>query len=269
MDGPATQSYVWSLLLLAPICLVFMVALDRSGFRSQTRAHEPPLWGGAHVAAVILFWFAASLFMGGLVISVAPALTESEHQFAVLSGVLVIVLALVGSFIQVSGQPLSTLGFTRTDATNYFLLPLFYVLSFVVLQPLCLGWEVVLDAFGTRVEEQDVLLQFREAVEARDAWQVAVFALTATVLAPVTEEIIFRGVFFGGLATRWGFLPAAIGSSLVFGAVHFSISASFPLFLVGMVLCYLYRRTGSIYPAIVFHAIFNGATLAIALYATE
>lgn len=265
MDGPVTELYVWPFLLLAPICLVLLRGLDRSVFRSRTRAHEPPLWGGAHIAALILFWFAANVFVGTVVVALAPALPTPEAQFLVLGCVLAILLVLVGSYLRASGQPLETLGFTGTHGFNFLVLPLFYILSSIVLQPLCWGWEIVLEAFGALVREQDVLQEFRATVEAGDSRQVLMFALTATVLAPVTEEILFRGVFFGGLATRWGFFPAALASSVVFGGVHFSLSASFPLFLVGLILCYLYRRTGSIYPPIVYHAIFNGVTLAIVL----
>ena len=265
MDGAVSELYAWFFILLAPICLVFLRALDRSVFRSQTRAREPPLWRGAHIAALILCWFVASVFVGILVGALAPSLEKSEREFLVLGSVLVITLVLVLGYVQASGQPLATLGFTRTHGLNILVLPLFYILSLVVLQPMCWGWEVLLEVFGTHVEEQDVLQQFRAAVKEGDKRQLVLFSLTAIVLAPVTEEILFRGVFFGGLAVRWGFLPAALSSSLVFGAVHFSLSALFPLFLVGLVLCYLYRRTGSIYPPIIYHALFNGVTLVIVL----
>ncbi len=265
MDESVSELYVWLFLLLAPICRAFLRGLDRSVFRSQTRAQEPPLWRGAHIAALILFWFAATVFASALVGVLAPDLAKSEQEFLVLGGVLVIILVLVRGYVQASGQPLATLGFTRTHGLNILVLPLFYILSLIVLQPMCWGWEVLLEVFGARLEEQDVLQQFRSAVQEGDKRQLLLFGLTAIVLAPVTEEIIFRGVFFGGLAARWGFLPAALGSSLVFGGVHFSLSALFPLFLVGLVLCYLYRRTGSIYPPMIYHAIFNGVTLLIVL----
>ena len=265
VDEAVSELYVWLFLLLAPICLVLLRGLDRSVFRSQTRAQEPPLWRGAHIVALILFWLAASIFVSALVGVLAPDLAESEQAFLVLGGVLATVLVLVGSYVQSSGQPLATLGFTRTHGLNILVLPLFYILSFIVWQTMCLGWGILLEVFGVHLEEQDVLQHFRAAVEEGDKRQLLLFGLTATVLAPVTEEIIFRGVFFGGLAARWGFLPAALGSSLVFAGVHFSLSALFPLFLVGLILCYLYRRTGSIYPPMVYHAVFNGVTLVIVL----
>ena len=189
MDEWVAELYVWLFLLLAPICLVLLRGLDHSVFRSQTKAHEPPLWRGAHIAALILFWFAASVFMSGVVGGVAPGLAESEQAFLVLGGVLVIVLLLVGSYVQASGQPLATLGFTRTHGLNILVLPLFYILSLVVLQPMCWGWEFLLEFFGGRLEEQDVLQQFRSAVQEGDKGQLLLFGLTAIVLAPVTEDL--------------------------------------------------------------------------------
>jgi hypothetical protein len=74
------------------------------------------------------------------------------------------------------------------------------------------------------------------------------------------EEILFRGLVFGAFRRSLGPLLGALAASLVFSAVHLSLSASVPLVVLGLVLCYVYERTGSLYPAIAFHAVFNGAT---------
>jgi uncharacterized protein len=84
-------------------------------------------------------------------------------------------------------------------------------------------------------------------------------ALTC-VVAPICEELLFRGFFFVALSTWRGPLPAALITGLVFGAVHlFSAPALdlVPLAVLGFALCLLYRRTGSLYPCIATHCLNN------------
>jgi CAAX protease family protein len=84
-------------------------------------------------------------------------------------------------------------------------------------------------------------------------------------LAPIAEESFFRGFFFAGLRSRWSFLPAGILTGLIFGLVHAptGITTVVPLALLGFALCWLYDRTGSLWPCVIAHAINNGLALAL------
>ncbi len=95
-----------------------------------------------------------------------------------------------------------------------------------------------------------------------DGSTVALFAAAflVTVIAPFAEELFFRGFVFTSLR-RWGLWPAALVTGAIFGAIHLG-SAPDALYLpilaiFGVVLCLLYWKTGSLYPAIVLHAINN------------
>jgi membrane protease YdiL (CAAX protease family) len=74
------------------------------------------------------------------------------------------------------------------------------------------------------------------------------------VWTPLTEEIFFRGFVFAGLAPRLGIPRAIIVSALVFSAFHLSIGVLLPIFVTGMLLAWLYHRTGSLWPGIAAHA---------------
>jgi len=92
--------------------------------------------------------------------------------------------------------------------------------------------------------------------------------LLITVAAPLGEELLFRGYFFGALRNWKGFWPAAIITGLVFGAIHIGsspIGFTVPLAFFGFGLCLLYQHTGSLYPCIALHALNNS----IALGATQ
>lgn len=94
---------------------------------------------------------------------------------------------------------------------------------------------------------------------------VAVCVLV-TVVAPLAEEVFFRGYFFGALRNWRGPWPAAILTGLVFGGVHAgSADVVFlvPLAVLGFLLCVVRWQTGSLLPCIALHAINNGLAFAV------
>ncbi len=107
--------------------------------------------------------------------------------------------------------------------------------------------------FGT--PEQDDI-----AGELGPAWSQI---LLIVILAPVAEEVCFRGMLFGGFRTRFNLPVAAIGAGLVFGALHYStgISAVPQLMVLGAIFAVVYEKTESIWPAIIFHMINNAYAL--------
>lgn len=85
-------------------------------------------------------------------------------------------------------------------------------------------------------------------------------AVLTCLIAPVCEEIIFRGFFFRALANWRGALPAALITGLVFGGVHAGsapVADLLPLGVLGFLLCMLYRATGSLYLTISVHVLNN------------
>ncbi|MFW6009741.1 MAG: CPBP family intramembrane glutamic endopeptidase [Actinomycetota bacterium] len=95
-------------------------------------------------------------------------------------------------------------------------------------------------------------------------------ALIAVIVAPVTEEAIFRGVLFRALAGRLGTGVGMVLSAAVFALIHLEILFSQPialsgLFVVGVALAVAYHLTGSLVVPIVGHAVFNAVSLMLAL----
>lgn len=93
--------------------------------------------------------------------------------------------------------------------------------------------------------------------------------LSVSLIAPVAEELFFRGVVFTGLVQRMPLLPAAMLSAIVFGAAHLD-GWNFPsLFVIGIGLAYLYYYSKTLWTNIAAHATINGITLVLAYVAPQ
>jgi len=78
------------------------------------------------------------------------------------------------------------------------------------------------------------------------------------VIAPLSEELVFRGFLFPALGKLMGrVIPAAIVTSIIFGAFHFDLVRFLPLSIGAFWFNYLYIRTGSIYSSMIAHGVWN------------
>lgn len=85
-------------------------------------------------------------------------------------------------------------------------------------------------------------------------------------LAPLAEELVFRGMFYGWLAGRWGNLTAFVLSSLAFAAAHAEPLHILLVLPLGFWFGFLRWRTGSLVPTIVAHMINNTIAVAAATF---
>lgn len=131
--------------------------------------------------------------------------------------------------------------------------------AYVVYVALGALWAAAVDA------DADNTLPDSLGVDESTAALVAVCVLV-TVIAPIAEEVFFRGYFFGALRNWRGPWPAALVTGIVFGGIHAgSAEAVFlvPLAIFGVVLCVVRERTGSLLPCIALHAVNNGLAFGI------
>jgi uncharacterized protein len=92
----------------------------------------------------------------------------------------------------------------------------------------------------------------------RNTLLLVIGALMVIVVAPVCEEIFFRGFLYRVLRVRMSFWPAAVIDGVIFGFVH-GVNPVLPvLIFLGVVLCWVFERTGTLFATIAIHA-FNNA----------
>ena len=138
-----------------------------------------------------------------------------------------------------------------------------------------LGWGVVawmgasvasvavlalLGALGVEPEPQVA----EQALAVIDPW-LAVLAIV--IVAPIAEELFFRGVVFNALRRERGRRWAYVGSASLFAVIHLSLAALVPILLLALMLAWVYDRTNNLLAPIAMHALVNGVSVLVALLA--
>jgi membrane protease YdiL (CAAX protease family) len=102
--------------------------------------------------------------------------------------------------------------------------------------------------------DQAQVNEFTSAIT-NNAKLISFFALV--VIPPIIEEILFRGFMFPAFSGRVGTLFGALFSSLLFGFAHLQANVGVYTVVLGLLLCFMYKRTNSIIPGMVLHMINN------------
>jgi len=123
------------------------------------------------------------------------------------------------------------------------------------------GYQQLLESLGVK-KVQDMVEMFQKT---EDQNVLVLMVVMAVIVAPVCEEVVFRGYLYPVLKKFSGMWIGLLVSALIFSAAHGSFVALLPLFIFGVVLAFLYEWTGSIWAPIAAHLLFNGATVGIQL----
>ncbi|GAB4526857.1 MAG: hypothetical protein Kow0063_01530 [Anaerolineae bacterium] len=118
-------------------------------------------------------------------------------------------------------------------------------------------YALLLGLFGQRIQP-DLVPVFEQL---SSPWFLLI---GGAIVAPIVEEIFFRGFVFAGLCPRYGWQRAALISSALFALIHFVPTSVIPIFILGCIFAYLYHRSGSIWPAVLMHAATNALALGAA-----
>jgi len=229
----------------------------RATFRGDSR----PSWPG---------WIGPAGFLGGLALSVALAasalavlraaggtadspvgnLIATVAQDAVFLAIAVGLAALTGpaavSRLGLRPGPLrASVGYVIGVGVAFYVFLGIYSALVDPGQP-----QTILEDFGTR---QSTGLLIASAV-------------LLVVIAPIAEELFFRGLVYGALRSWIGPVAAALSVSTIFGLLHFTGGGTAlivpPLIMLSLAFCLLYQRTGTLYAPIALHAMNNATAFA-------
>ena len=99
----------------------------------------------------------------------------------------------------------------------------------------------------------DSFLKMIDQMGANGGWSV----LMLVILAPVMEEVLFRGILLEAVRSKYSSGRAIVVSALMFGVIHFIPQQVVNAFVIGLILGFIYVRTDSLWPVIIIHALNN------------
>ncbi|MBI3614890.1 MAG: CPBP family intramembrane metalloprotease [Candidatus Omnitrophica bacterium] len=144
----------------------------------------------------------------------------------------------------------------------------FGIMSYLTSLPFLLGlillWGFLLSQFQYEPKPQPILtMVLNESRTPILGWLL----FLVVVVGPVAEEMFFRGLLYGWLRVRIGVGRALILSALLFAGLHANLLAFLPIIGLGLLLGWVYERTGSLAVPIAVHLFHNGGMMILAFLA--
>jgi len=99
------------------------------------------------------------------------------------------------------------------------------------------------------------------ALQSQDKVALAVFFATASIAAPIFEEIMFRGFLLPSLTRYISVSGAIVISGFIFAIAHLSLSEVLPLATLGIILGFVYTRSRNLLAPMLLHCLWNSGTL--------
>jgi membrane protease YdiL (CAAX protease family) len=123
-------------------------------------------------------------------------------------------------------------------------------------------WHGVLGTSPPEDSDQVIVQAFQQS---KDVGLRLSIIVAAGLVAPVVEELVYRGLIYGFARSLIGHWPAALLSSAIFALVHVDAVASLPLFVLALGLATAYDRSRSLWVPVLMHMLFNAWNLAAML----
>lgn len=259
------SSHFWSLLLGSlllvglPVCGWMLWRLHRRGgeLREMPAGRQELMAGLALIGALALNAAYVVVFQRGDYFGWSTSL----WRLVVRDGLKLVLCAGLCGFLIVRGiGPARFFGLTRLRWQRLLLIgpPLFIAMAPLVMAAYA-GSLLVLQSFNFQAHAAPALF-----------WEIAGLSRNASgtlhilgilLIAPVTEEVLYRGYLYPVLKPRLGPIGSALFTAALFAAVHLSVPAFAPLFITSLCLTIAYETTGCLLVPVVMHVLANGANL--------
>lgn len=262
----AVQRLIVPLLVLAVGGLALIVGLVLNTVRALiVRAALPP---GRYRGPAIFV-----LLMLAIILGAAVSLIAASTAVALFSGG---ELSVGGTLVQLTSTQVGLLAVTgglvvlpRTLA-GFRLLPSSHLWRSVAIGlalaiPAWAGVTLLANLSATVLEALGLPRENGVVSTVMERGDPTVLVLAVVLVAPIAEELFFRGVVFNAWEREHGTRAAVFGSAGLFAFIHGSLVQLLPIFVLGVGLAQLYRSTRSLPAVMAMHAGFNAVTVAIVL----
>lgn len=248
---------------------LYKSAADRNPI-AATQAVGRADWGLFDICKVIIiFFFAESVVsLGGVCTALfLPDLPIDRNLRMMLISTLLDIVAVAAVFyfaLWKTRQGFASLGLT---AKRVFLNIKYGMTAYAGLLPIFLAvtllTSVLFRVLDIPIEPQEVIEILKKE---KGTASLAYMCVFASVLGPVMEEIFFRGFVYGALRRKVGVFGGILASAAFFAYVHANMASFMPIFSLGILLAYIYEKTGSLVSSATVHVIHNSSMLAVVLF---
>lgn len=161
-------------------------------------------------------------------------------------------------------QPITALGLSLVHLSDnikqgikYYLIALPFIVfaGFIV--------NLISSYYNTAPDMQDVV---KWMLEEKSLFVIICLVFFGIIVAPILEEILFRGFLQSALKNTFGSRYALVISASLFAVVHMDVFAFLQIFILGILLGYLYEKTQTLAASIFVHILHNSLTLIFLLY---
>ncbi len=198
------------------------------------------------------------LLMGSIFIWTSYNEGYSYGTSATFQGLLLIII--VHFFLWVRGGSWADLGLGAWPSRETLISG---VVGGLIIASLMAVSSLVLAYLPWSINPQAASEQLKSLKTWQEVWPIMV---AVTIMAPLSEEIFFRGYCLPLFTTKWGSTTGSLAGALFFALMHFDPWRLLPLTLAGWLLNRLFRKTSSLWAPIVAHSIWN-FMLAMLLFA--
>ena len=252
---PSMPIIIGTSLLLA-IALLFYGWLARRILKKTTLPQQPFTLidvGTASVLAAWLVWVVVTSFGKDQDINLSVILLNCVVYICLVSGIM-------GALYFRHRSPIKIFGLRPKHPSKIVKTALLWLIA---TYPLLMISQSLVQLFVQKEDDaQSVVLYFLN----HPAWQERLSIIfMAVIIAPIAEEVLFRGYLYGVVRRFAGRLPAMIVTSLLFAAMHLHLPSMLGLAVLATMLCLIYERTGSLWANIVVHATFNAISIIMLL----
>ncbi len=270
--------FAWSILLGAFIIACIWIyqrgRLRPRSYLTATLNENPITWTVAEPIFILLLmaWIVQFLIGQALALLIHSGSVTLSPETLTMVGIILPVLIQIFMLVMLSTR-LKEMGLSLKQAfhqntssgfirfgTALACLVLVYPITYAAAE----GSALVLETLGFLPSEQ-LSIQFFRGDQTTVAKTSLLFQ--AALLAPVAEELFFRGLLLPIIAQKLGFIRGIIYSSLLFALVHFHIFSILPLFALSIYFSLAYCMTRSIMVPIFMHILFNVFNLGLFIYA--
>jgi membrane protease YdiL (CAAX protease family) len=258
------------LILLCLVCLVMGIilnvylAFNKAAITaplSRRRGAITATWYFWDICkAVILFMFFGYILVAieSVVAYAVPFIGEKEHIRMLINSSILDSLVIVFILYTILVEYKSTLRAAGLSITNFFKNVYTGIIGYIAALPLIAGVMAVVVWIANTLHYEPPLEPVLKLFLEESNTLVILYAIFfVTILGPIFEEIFFRGFMYPALKRKIGMGGAILASSALFSALHTNLVGFLPIMLLGVLLAYLYERTGNLVASIIVHIIHN------------